>query len=143
MQQLTTKLSIRELSKSEAETPELLPPELRASQLPYLVPDWCWVVEHIDGGPIALIVTAHVHGILFIWRILAIAKARTIARNWFLAALPRILENAKLRGCVGYGAFLHDEVPAEAKLARIMSRSGAALEPWIGSIAVNTLYPEK
>ena len=142
MQELTKTLSLRELSRAEAATPELLPPELRPSQLPYLVADWCWIVELKDHGPIALVVTSHVHGVLFIWRVLSTAQARKLSLNWFLAAFPRIFDNAKLRGCVGYGAFLHDNVPEEARLARIMAKAGAHIEPWVGSIAVNRLFSE-
>lgn len=131
---ITKTLTMRELTPLEAATPELLPHELRSFQFPSLIPEWCWVVEKF-GEPLALIVTSPVHGVLFVWRVLATAAARNHS-TWFLSALPVILDNARERGCVGYGTFLHDDRPVEAKLARIMLKHGAALEPWVGSIAI-------
>jgi hypothetical protein len=131
---LTSTLTLRELTPLEASTPELLPPELRDFQFPYLIPDWCWVVEH-NGLPVGLVVTSMAHGILFIWRVLATASAKK-ALYHILAAFPRILDNARKRGCVGYGCFLHDDKPLEAKIGRILLKAGATLEPWVGSISI-------
>lgn len=133
---------VRQLTQLEASTPELLPPELRAFQFPYLVHDWCWVVEH-EGQPIALVVTSAVHGVLFIWRVLATASAKREHSTWFLVSIPQILENAKVRGCLGYGAFLHDDRECETQLARILQRNGATLEPWVGSVAIAPLFEEE
>jgi hypothetical protein len=137
MGKLTDTLSLRLLSAEEAATPELLPYELRNFQFPYLVPDWCWVVEE-NGFPIALVVTSFAHGILMFWRVLSTAKG---SRNWFLAALPRILENATQRGCLGYGTFLHDDRPAEVQIARILQKNGAVLKPLTGTQAIGTMEP--
>src|SRR5580704_8082436 len=99
MQQLTPSLALRQLTQLESSTPELLPPELRNFQLPFLTPEWCWIVEH-NGQPISLIVTSPVHGIVFIWRILATSSAQR-ALYHILASLPAILDTCKQRGCVG------------------------------------------
>lgn len=136
---LTSTLSLRELTQAEADTPELLPPQLREWQFPYLRADWCWVVEHSSHGPISLIITAPVHGILFFWRVLTTSSAKSSTHH-LLASLPKILENAKVRGCVGYACFLHDQKPAEAKFARILARTGAIITPFLGSLAVKPLF---
>ena len=139
MERLTSTLFLRELTQAEADTPELLPPQLREWQFPYLRADWCWVVEHRDHGPISLIITAPAHGILFFWRLLTTSAARSSTHH-LLASLPKILENAKVRGCVGYACFLHDHKPAEVKFARILARHGAILTPFIGTLAVRPLF---
>jgi hypothetical protein len=128
------------LTQLEASTPQLLPHELRQYKFSYLMPDWCWVVES-SGEPIALIVTSQAHGMLFIWRILSTASAKSAA-NWLLASMPAILDTAKQRGCVSYAAFLHDDRPLEAKLNRIMQRAGALVQPWTGALAVVQLYKD-
>lgn len=119
----------------EAQCPELLPCELRIIQFPRIDPEWCWVVEHSELGPIALLLASNCHGVLMFWRVLATAKTRSIA-NWFLAAFPKILENARLRGCVGYGAFFHDDRPEEVKFARLLARHRGSIEPFSGSFGV-------
>jgi hypothetical protein len=131
---ITEELTLRPLTKLEADTPELLPPELRVYGFPYLLPEWCWIVEK-NGLPIALIVTSMVHGILFFWRVLATASAKK-ALYWFLACMPQIIENAKTMGCLGYGTFLSDDKPQEVKFARILSRLDAKVIPWVGSLAI-------
>lgn len=133
--QLTSTLSLRELTPAEAETPELLPFELRDWQFPFLRADWCWVVEHRDHGAVALVIASGVHGILFFWRLLSTSKSPT---HLWLVSLPKILDNAKVRGCVGYACFLHD-TEAEAKLARIMARTGAILTPFLGTFGVGPI----
>lgn len=136
MQPLTSTLSLRELTPAEAETPELLPPLLRDWQTPYLRADWCWIVEHRDHGPVTLIITAPVHGILLFWRILSTHDAPL---NTLLCSLPQILQNVRKRGCLLYATFLQDAHPAEVKLARIIASTGGKLLPWKGVLAVNVL----
>lgn len=134
MQRLTSTLTLRPLTIAESECPTLLPPELRDFQFPLPSPDWTWIVEH-HNSPIGLILTSPVGSILLIWRVLATSSARRVS-NWLLATLPAILENARLRGCVGYGAFFHDDKPVEAHLARIFQRAGGHLEPFVGSFCI-------
>lgn len=137
---LTSTLSLRQLTQLEADTPELLPHELRAHQFAYLVPEWCWIIER-SGEPIALFITSHAHGTLFIWRILATESAKA-SLNWLLVSYPAVLDTAKQRGCVSYGAFFQDGRPEEVKLNRIMQRCGAIVQPWSGSLAVAQLYED-
>jgi hypothetical protein len=140
MQKFTSTLTLRKLTPLEAITPELLPPELRDFGFPYLIPNWCWVVER-RGDPIVLVVTSMAHGILFFWRILSTASGRRGSLNQMLAALPAIIDNARLRGCLGYGTFLSDS-PTEAKLARIIVKQGGAILPFTGMIAMNLNMPK-
>jgi hypothetical protein len=135
VQVLTKTLSLRLLSQMEAETPALLPPELRDWQFPRIDPEWCWVVEH-ESAPIALVLASPAHGMLMVWRVLSTASARRTMLTWFLAAFPKILDNARLRGCVGYGSFFHDDRPEEAKLARLLQRNRGVLEPFSGTFGV-------
>lgn len=132
--------TVRHLTIGESQDPHLLPPELRGHGLPFLDPEWCWVVEH-DGQPIALFVSSFVHGLLVFWRLMATAKAKRVSVNWFLLAFPQILDTVKQRGCVGYMTMLQDGRPQEAKLARMVMRHGGLIEPFSGSLAVR-FFPE-
>ena len=131
---LTPTLSLRPMTAFEASTPEVLPFELREWHFPFPDPEWSWIVER-GGEPIGLILTTRVMGVLFFWRILGRSGR---SRNWLLAALPKVLENARVRGCVAYATFLHDTAP-EAQFGRIIQRLGGSLEPWVGSLAVAPL----
>ena len=137
MIQLTSTLTLRPLTPAESECPALLPPELRDFQFPLPDPEWTWIIEH-NSSPVALILTSRVGAILLFWRVLSTSRAKSIV-NWLLAALPAILDNARLRGCVGYGAFFADNRPEEAQFARILQRAGGHLEPFTGSFGVATL----
>lgn len=131
-------VSVRQLTRIEALDPSSLPLSLQPHGFPYLDPEWAWIVEHSEV-PIALIVTSFAHGMLVIWRVLSTAKAKSVSGAWFLASLPIILDNAKQRGCVGYLSMFEDSHPSEPKLARIMSRSGGVIRPFVGTLGVGAI----
>jgi hypothetical protein len=137
MMQLTSTLTLRNLILGED---DLLPIELRDTQFPVPDPEWTWIVER-EGKPIALILTSYASGVLMFWRILSTASAR-LSPNWLLAALPRILENTRLRGCVGYASFFRDSRPEEAHFARLLQRAGGKVEPFTGSFGAAPLEAE-
>jgi hypothetical protein len=133
-------MSVRQLTKLEAQDQTFLPLALRDHGFPYLDTEWCWIVEH-EGRAIAIVVCSFAHGMLILWRILATQDAKRVQRTWFLDALPQILSNAKQRGCVGYLTMLEDHHPACVKLARIMARTGGALKPFVGTLGVAAIDP--
>jgi hypothetical protein len=130
---------VRNLREGEVDS---LPPALLDTGMFYLVPEWVWVVEAGDtSAPFALIVTSFAHGLLVLWRILAISPLPAAAPlNWFLEALPQVFSVARLRGCVGFFTLLADNKPAEVKMARIVSRMArGGILPFQGSIAAGQL----
>lgn len=119
-----------------------LPPVLLDTGMPYLVPEWVWVVEADNyPAPFALVVTSFCHGWLVLWRVVAISPLPSgIPLNWFLEALPQIFATAHTRGCVGFLTLLADNRPEEIKLARIVQRlAKAAILPFQGSLGVGLL----
>ena len=137
---------VRNLRDGEAAN---LPPDLQNHGMPYLVPEWAWVVEPVSplgpfgppARPFALIVASFSHGWLVLWRILAISPLPSgIPLNWIMEALPRVFADARPRGCVGFMTMLSDNKPAEVKMARIVQRLWyGKLEPFQGSIAAGML----
>lgn len=119
----------------------LLPAALRDTGMPYLDPEWVWVVES-DGHPtaFALVVCSFAHGWLVLWRVLAISPLpSTIPLNWVMEALPQVFAAAHARGCVWFLTLLGDS-PVESKLARIVqSVAGGTLVPFQGALAVGKI----
>jgi hypothetical protein len=109
-------------------------PDLGETGMPYLVPEWTWVVCE-DDKPFAIFITSFAHGWLVFWRVLS-NKPPSVSSNWFLEAVPRILENAQRRGCVGVLTMLADNKKAETKLARIIARRNGKLVPFCGCLGV-------
>ena len=137
----------RNLRAGEQET---LPPALLDTGMPFLVPEWVWVVEPVSilgpfdpvqPQPFALIVTSFSHGWLVLWRVLALSPLPpAIPLNWFLEAIPQVFAAARQRGCVGFLTLLADNRPEEVKMARIIQRlDGAKILPFQGSMGVGTL----
>ena len=134
---------VRNLRKGEASS---LSPVLLDTGMPYLVPEWVWVVEAVDApGPFAIVVCSFAHGWLVLWRILALPSLPPeIPLTWFMEALPQVFEEARQRGCVGFLTLLADNQPAEAKMARIVTRmAGGTLVPFQGSMGVGLLAGSK
>lgn len=132
---MSSDVRVRNLREGEAAG---LPPALRGHGLPYLVPEWAWVVETPDHTTFALIVGSFAHGYLVLFRVLAISPLPPgTPLTWFMEALPQVFSEARARGCVGFVTLLADNRPREVKLARIISRmAGAAIMPFQGSVGV-------
>jgi hypothetical protein len=137
----------RNLRKGEQDT---LPSALLDTGMPFLVPEWAWVVEPVSilgpfdpvpPQPFALVVCSFAHGWLVLWRVLALSPLPPlIPLNWFLEALPQVFAAARLRGCVGFLTLLADNRPEEVKMARIIQRmAGAKIMPFQGSLGAGSL----
>jgi hypothetical protein len=137
----------RNLRAGEQKT---LPAALLDTGMPFLVPEWVWVVEPVSilgpfdpvqPQPFALIVCSFAHGWLVLWRILALSPLPSaIPLNWFLEALPQVFAAARQRGCVGFLTLLADNRPEEVKMARIIQRmAGAMIMPFQGSLGAGSL----
>lgn len=139
-------IHVRNLREGEATT---LPQALLDTGMPFLDPQWVWVVEPVNllgpfassQLPFALIVGSFAHGWLVLWRALALSPLpHGISLNWFLEALPQVFAAASARGCVGFLTLLADNRPEEVKMARIVQRlADAAILPFQGSIGAGLL----
>ena len=141
MSQATADLAVRVRNLREGEA-AVLPISLQNHGMPYLVPEWAWVVEPANSSePYALIVACFCHGWLGLLRVLATSPLPSeIPLNWFMEAFPQVFAEARLRGCVGFLTFLADNRPEEVQLARIIaSLPGATLLPFQGSMGVGRL----
>lgn len=144
--QVAPAVRARNLREGEQVT---LPPALLDTGMPFLVPEWVWVIEPVSplgpfapaAPPFALIVASFSHGWLVLWRILAISPLpAAIPLNWFMEALPQVFVEARARGCVGFLTLLSDDRPAEVKMARIVQRlAHGGILPFRGSIGAGML----
>jgi hypothetical protein len=118
--------------------------------MPFLVPEWVWVVEPVSilgpfdpvpPQPFALVVCSFAHGWLVLWRVLALSPLPSAkSLNWFLEAIPQVFAEARQRGCVGFLTLLADNQPAEAKMARIITRlAKGGIVPFQGSLGAGML----
>jgi hypothetical protein len=142
---MTQAVQVRNLREGEAVS---LLPELQNHGMPFLDPQWTWVVEPYSplgpfapAAPFALIAASFAGGWIVLWRVLALSPLpHGIPLNWMLEALPQVFAEARLRGCVGFLTLLADNKPAEVKMARIIaSLPGATLLPFQGSMGVGRL----
>jgi hypothetical protein len=142
-------IQVRNLREGEQ---TVLPPTLLNTGLPYLVPEWVWVVEPASPlgpfappAPFAIVVCSFCHGLLVLWRILAVSPLPSgIPLNWFKEALLQVFAEARLRGCVGFLTLLADNRPAEAQMARIIARMAKGkILPFQGSMGVGPLAEVK
>jgi len=117
---------------------EFLPAPLLDTGTPYIDPKWCWVVTPKETDlPFAIIVGSFAHGWFCLWRVLVVRPLpKLVSPHWFLEAMPKVLENARERGCVAMMTLFDDQRPQEVKLARIVLRMGGKLLPCRGSLAV-------
>ena len=136
-------IRVRNLREGESST---IPAALLNTGMPYLVPEWAWVVESDEHpDPFALIVCSFAHGWLVLWRIIALSPLPSgIPLTWFLEALPQVFAEARPRGCVGFLTLLSDSRPEEVKMARIVQRmaqdgAAAAIMPFQGSLGMGML----
>jgi hypothetical protein len=123
---------------------EFLPLPLLDHGMPYLDPNWSWVVTPKDNDlPIALIVGSFAHGWLVLWRVLVVKpRPKNVAAHWFLEAMPKVFDNARESGCVGILTFLADDKLQEVKLARLLLRTGGKLLPFKGSVGFAPIAKE-
>ena len=136
----------RNLRPGEQQT---LPAALLDTGMPFLVPEWVWVVEPVSPlgpfapapPPFALVVSSFAHGWLVLWRVLALSPLPPgIPLNWFLEAIPQVFAAARQRGCVGFLTLLADNRPEEVKMARIITRLvHGGIMPFQGSIGAGML----
>ena len=136
---MTQTIRVRNLREGEQTT---LPAALLDTGMPYLVPEWVWIIESAEHyGPFALIVTSFAHGWLVLWRILSLFPLPPgIPLTWFLEALPQVFAEARVRGCVGFLTLLADNRPEEVKMARIITRlAHGGILPFQGSIGAGPL----
>lgn len=131
-------ITLRHPTAAECRDPSLMPRGLRDWGFPYLDSEWSWVVEY-EGVSIALILTSFAGGLLVFWRVLATTTAKRVCSTWFMSAIPRILDNAKLRGCVGYLSLFEDTHSSETKLARLVAKTGGVLRPFSGTLGVGVI----
>jgi hypothetical protein len=140
-------IHVRNLREGEQQT---LPVALLDTGMPFLVPEWVWVVEPVSllgpfdpvqPQPFAIVVCSFAHGWLVLWRVLALSPLPpAISLNWFLEAIPQVFAEARLRGCVGFLTLLADNQPAEAKMARIITRlAKGGIVPFQGSLGAGML----
>ena len=143
---------VRNLREGEQAT---LSAALLDTGMPYLVPEWAWVVELTasddpiailtkpPSAPFAIVIASFAHGWLVLWRIIALSPLPSgIPLNWFLEALPQVFAAARARGCVGFLTLLADDRPEEVKMARIILRMAKGrILPFRGSMGVG-LLPE-
>ena len=138
-------IHVRNLCEGETAT---LPSALLDTGMPFLVPEWVWVVEPTSPlgpfappNPFAIIIASQAHSWLVLWRVISLSPLPPeIPLTWFLEAIPQVFAEARLRGCVGFMTLLADNRPQEVKMARIIaSLPGAALLPFQGSMGVGPL----
>lgn len=80
-------------------------------------------LNHSAPVPFALVVCSFAHGWLVLWRVIAISPLPPeIPLTWFKEALPQVFAEARARGCVGFLTLLSDDRPAEAQMARIITK---------------------
>ena len=139
-------IHVRNLRDGEADT---LPTALLDHGMPFLDPQWAWVVEPVSPlgpfapalPPFAIVVTSFSHGWLVLWRLIAVSPLPPgIPLNWFLEAIPQVFAAARQRGCVGFLTLLADNQPAEVKMARIITRlAKGGIVPFQGSLGAGML----
>lgn len=111
---------------------EEMPAELMSGlEVFYIVEEWQWVVEY-EGKIVAQILTAPLHGLLLLLRMISLPEAPPL---WLVLALRRILADAKARGLFGYLILLEDVRPNEVKMMRLAQRGGGMLRPFSGVLA--------
>lgn len=105
------------------ETGDLVSQELLGKWgLFYLDCEWVWIVEH-EGTVEAILITAPMHGVLFLLRI---AATKNAPRAWMVVMLRRVLREAKERGLLAVMTYL-TATKEELKLVRLATREG-----WLG-----------
>jgi len=117
---------------------EFLPAPLLDTGMPFLDPEWVWVVtpEH-NNLPFAIVVGSFAGGWLVLWRLLSVKpRPQGVAAHWFLEAMPKVFDNAKESGCVGVLSMFSDDKPNEARLARLFAKMGGHLLPFKGSVGM-------
>lgn len=98
-------------------------------------PEWQWVLE-ADGKIVAQLLTANMHGMLYLLRITALPSA---PNGWTVALLRHMLREGKRLGLIGYMVLLQDDSKACRRMMRIIHRAGGFLEPICGVLAVGRL----
>ena len=101
---------------------DVIPPELKAGfeLIGKLDADWVWVVEE-EGQFSGVLIAAPCHGTAVVYRLAVLPGTRV---GLLFKLLRAFLADTRERGCVGYITFVDPNIPAQAKLKRIIERTG-------------------
>lgn len=80
--------------------------------------EWCWVAEE-NGVVIAGLLATPLHGLVFLLRLVTVAKAPTTAT---LALFRIVLKETQERGCKGYVTLLDPATEDGQKLDSLVTR---------------------
>lgn len=98
-------------------------------------PKWQWVAVH-NGRVVAQLLTAPMHGVLYLMRLTALPEA---PKMWAVKLFRQMLREGRELGMIGYMVMLEDSTPAQLQLMRIVQRHAGYLEPFTGVIAAGRL----
>ena len=91
---------------------------------PLMQKDWIWIAySNRDDTPLAIIIAAPTQGVAMLLRAYAIPDAPITV---FVGLLRKSLADIYSRGYTKYALYLSTSRPEEAKLARLVRRSGGA-----------------
>lgn len=97
--------------------------------------EWQWVAIH-EGRVVAQLLTAPMHGTLYLMRLSALPDA---PKTWAVRLFRQMLREGRERGLLGYLVLLTDSTPAERRMMRIVQRHAGYLEPVSGVLAAGRL----
>lgn len=113
-----------------------VPAELmKGFQVWHIDPKWQWVAVH-NGRVVAQLLSAPVHGMLYLMRLTALPEA---PKTWAVKLFRQMLREGRELGMIGYMVMLEDSTPAQLQLMRIVQRHAGYLEPFTGVIAAGRL----
>lgn len=113
-----------------------VPPELmRGFEAWKIDPDWQWVAVH-NGKVVAQLLTAPMHGVLYLMRLTALPEA---PKTWAVRLFRQMLREGRERGLIGYLVMLQDSTPEQLRLMSIVQRHAGYLEPITGVLAAGRL----
>lgn len=105
---------------------------------PYIEVNWCWLVENDFGTPVAGLLAASMHGMLFLMRLAATPHA---PKNAVRMLLREAFRRAKARGLVGYMTLIDPISPEGKRLQAIIHRMHGV--EWPGHVVLSYGFMEK
>ena len=87
--------------------------------LPHPDPEWTWVAE-VDGKAAAAVLMAPCHGSVLFVRIASSPDGKYLLSR----LLRRVFRDCRERGYTGYLMYADPSLPVEAKLLRLLEKSG-------------------
>ena len=113
-----------------------VPPELmRGFEAWKIDPEWQWVAVS-EGNVVAQLLTAPMHGMLYLMRLTALPGA---PHGWAVRLFRQMLRDGRERGLIGYFVLLQDNSPGQRRMMRIVQRHAGYLEPVTGVLAAGRL----